>query len=119
MAISLRVNYVTGGYVAAMILCGVVLANAESTGGSKPNAMSGGTQGAQEQMYEDRMKEVQESQTSQSMKKPSAIDGAGTMAGPRGGSDMSSGQSTGSMNEGSGTSEMEKRESGSKSPAMR
>ena len=49
---------------------------------SQQKTFSGGTQGLQEKLYEERMKEFQQSQSQTSTKPPRGTEGGGGSAGP-------------------------------------
>jgi len=117
----LRARCVVAGCFGFILLSGTAEAqpgtsHEKQTKEHKTKEHSGGTQGTQEQLYEDRMKDFQESQSPQGMKKQSDMGGGAANEGHHAEGGTSGSSSKGTMKGGAGDTGSEKGQAPSKSP---
>ncbi|MDP9131603.1 MAG: hypothetical protein M3M98_00515 [Nitrospirota bacterium] len=116
MTNSLRVRYLIAGCLGFVLLSGTAGAQPGTSHQKQTKEHSGGTQGTQEQLYEERMKDFQESQSPQGMKKQADMGGAGATEGHHAEGGTSGAGSKGTMKGGGSDIGSEKGQAPSKSP---
>ncbi|MBA3753891.1 MAG: hypothetical protein H0X01_07105 [Nitrospira sp.] len=112
----LRARCVVAGCFGFILLSGTAGAQPGTSHQKQTKEHSGGTQGTQEQLYEDRMKDSQESQSPQGMKKQSDMGGGAATEGHHAEGGTSGSSSKGTMKGAAGDTGSEKGQAPSKSP---